>query len=63
MTIYKEKWDITAFLKGQAKPIVDNTTSQVAIVQANIDGFLKIISDEEMKTITIYMLHVDKLNQ
>ncbi|WP_031445308.1 c-type cytochrome [Arenibacter algicola] len=64
MTIYKEKnGDITAFLKGQAKPIVDTTSSQVAIMQANIDGFLKIVSDEEMKTIAIYMLHVDELNQ
>ncbi|MBD0849499.1 c-type cytochrome [Maribacter arenosus] len=63
MAIYKEKnGDIVAFLKGNAKPIVDTTASQVAIMQANIDGFLKGISDEELKTIATYMLHVDELN-
>ena len=63
MKVYKEKnGDIIAFLKGEAKPIVDTTVSQVAIMQANIDGFLKNISDEELKTIATYMLHVDELN-
>lgn len=63
MKIYKEKnGDIVAFLKGKAKPIVDTTSSQVAIMQANIDGFLKDISDEELKTIATYMQHVDELN-
>ncbi len=63
MKVYKEKnGDIVAFLKGEAKPIVDTTASQVAIMQANIDGFLKNISDEELKTIATYMLHVDELN-
>jgi len=63
MTVYKEKdGDIVAFLKGEAKPMVDTTASQVAIMQANIDGFLKNISDEELKTIATYMLHVDNLN-
>jgi cytochrome c len=63
MAIYKEKnGDIVAFLKGEAQPIVDTTASQVAIMQANIDGFLKGISDEELKTIATYMLHVDELN-
>ncbi len=63
MAIYKEKnGDIVAFLKGKANPIVDTTASQVVIMQANIDGFLKDISDEELKTIATYMLHVDELN-
>jgi len=63
MKVYKEKnGDIVAFLKGQAKPIVDTTATQVAIMQANIDGFLKNISDEELRTIATYMLHVDELN-
>lgn len=63
MAVYKEKnGDIVAFLKGEAQPIVDTTASQVAIMQANIDGFLKGISDEELKTIATYMLHVDELN-
>ncbi len=63
MTIYKEKnEDIVAFLKGKANPIVDTTASQVAIMQANIDGFLHSISDDELKTIATYLLHVDELN-
>ncbi|MGB5434282.1 MAG: c-type cytochrome [Maribacter sp.] len=63
MAIYKERnGDIVAFLKGNAQPIVDTTASQVAIMQANIDGFLKEISDEELQTIATYMLHVDELN-
>jgi len=63
MTIYKEKnGDIVDFLKGEAKPIVDTTATQVAIMQANIDGFLKNISDVELNAIATYMLHVDELN-
>ena len=64
MNVYKENnADIVEFLKGNSKPIVDTTASQVAIMQANIDGFLKDISDEELNTIATYMLHVDELNQ
>ena len=63
MAIYKEKnGDIVAFLKGNAHPILDTTASQVAIMQANINGFLKGISDEELQAIATYMLHVDELN-
>ena len=63
MNVYKEKnGDIVAFLRGRAKPLVDTTASQVAIMQANIDGFLQNISDEELNTIAIYMYHVDELN-
>jgi len=40
MHIYKtHSADIVAFLKGESKPIVDTTPSQVAIMQANIMGF------------------------
>ncbi len=62
MHVYKENnADIVAFLKGNSKPIVDTTASQVAIMQANIDGFLKEITDEELDAIATYMLHVDEL--
>ena len=64
MHVYKENnADIVAFLKGNSKPIVDTTASQVAIMQTNIDGFLKKITDEELDAISTYMLHVDKLNK
>ena len=49
---------IEAFLKGNSKPIVDTTESQVDIMQANIDGFLKKITDEELNAISTYMLYV-----
>lgn len=63
MKIYKAKnGDIFAFLKGNAEPIVDTTVEQVAVMQANIDGFLQDISDEELQTIVTYMQHVDDLN-
>lgn len=63
MAVYREKnGNIVSFLKGNAKPIVDTTSSQVAIMQENIDGFLKDISDEELNSLAIYMMHVDELN-
>lgn len=63
MRIYKEKnGDIVAFLKGEAEPIVDTTASQVAIMQDNINGFVKGLSDEMLNTIATYMMHVDELN-
>lgn len=64
MHVYKENnAEIVAFLKGKSKPIVDTTSSQVAIMQANIDGFLKEITDVELNAISTYMLHVDELNK
>ncbi|MBT8315233.1 MAG: c-type cytochrome [Maribacter sp.] len=64
ITIYKEKnGDIVAFLKGKTPPIVDTTASQVAVMQNNIDGFLKEVSDVELNALATYMLHVDELNK
>ena len=61
--VYKENnADIVSFLKGKSKPIVDTVESQIAIMQENIDGFLKNITDEELNAISTYMLHVDELN-
>jgi cytochrome c len=63
MHVYKKhEADIVSFLKGHSKPIVDTTASQVAIMQANIDGFLKKITDEELNAIATYMMHVDELS-
>lgn len=62
MRVYKENnADIVSFLKGNSKPIVDETASQVAVMQANIDGFLKKITDEELNAIATYMMHVEEL--
>lgn len=63
MHVYKKNnADIVSFLKGHSKPIVDTNPSQVAIMQANIDGFLKKITDVELDAIATYMMHVDELN-
>ncbi len=63
MTIYKEKnGNIVEFLRGKSDPIVDTTAAQVAIMQSNINGFLKNITDVELDAISTYMLHVDDLN-
>lgn len=64
MKIYKENnADIVSFLKGNSKPIVDETATQVAIMQENIDGFLKKITNEELNAIATYMMHVDELKK
>lgn len=63
MRIYKENdGDIVAFLKGETKPIVDTTASEVAIMQDNINGFVKGLSDTELDAIAYYMMHVDESN-
>lgn len=63
MTVYKKQnADIVAFLRGKSDPIVDINPEQVAIMQDNINGFLKNITDVELDAIATYMLHVDKLN-
>ncbi|QCX39792.1 c-type cytochrome [Aureibaculum algae] len=63
MRVYKEKnGNIVAFLKGKAEPIVDTTASQVAIMQDNINGFVRGLSDEMLNTIATYMMHVDELH-
>ena len=59
----KNDASIVAFLKGNSSPIVDTNDSLIAIMQANIDGFLKNITDEELDAIATYMMHVDKLNK
>lgn len=62
VAVYTEKnGNIVSFLKGEADPIMDTTPEQQAMMQENIDGFLKNISDEEMNSIATYMLHVDEL--
>ena len=64
MHVYrKNEADIVAFLRGKSKPIVDTTASQVAIMQDNINGFLKDITDVELDAIATYMTHVDELQK
>lgn len=61
--VYKdENESIVDFLRGQSKPIVDTRPVQVAMMKANINGFLKQVTDAELDAIATYMLHVDARN-
>ncbi len=53
--IYDEKGaNIFDFLKGDSKAIVDTDPGQVAIMQANLDGFVKDLSDDELHALVAY---------
>lgn len=58
--IYKDKdASIVSFLKGDQEAIVDNDPGQVAIMKANLDGFVKDLKEEELKALEAYMLSVN----
>ncbi|RPD99876.1 cytochrome c [Aureibaculum marinum] len=46
---------IVDFLTGKSDPIVDTDPGQVAIMKANIDGFVKDLKPEELKALEAYM--------
>ena len=43
------------FLKGNKDAIVDTDPGQVAIMKANLDGFVKDLKDEELQALAAYM--------
>jgi len=47
--------NIVKFLKGDAPAIVDTDPGQVAIMKANLDGFVKDLSGDELAAIAAYM--------
>ena len=47
---------IVGFLKGNQEAIVDTDPGQVAIMKANLDGFVKDLSEDELKALEAYML-------
>ena len=54
--IYDEKGaNMVQFLKGNSEAIVDTDPGQVAIMKANLDGFVKGLTPEELQAITAYM--------
>lgn len=54
--IYAEKnGNIVAFLKGESPAIVDTDPGQVAIMKANLDGFVKNLTAEELEALSLYM--------
>jgi len=57
--IYDEKnGHIVTFLKGESSAIVDTDPGQVAIMKANLDGFVKDLSAKELASIAAYMKSV-----
>ena len=57
--IYADKnADIVDFLKGELEPIVDTDPGQVAVMKANLDGFVKDLNDAELNALKAYMLSV-----
>lgn len=57
--VYAEQnGNIVKFLKGEAKAIVDTDPGQVAIMKANLDGFVKDLSGDELAAIAAYMRSV-----
>ena len=54
--IYSEKnGNIVSFLKGETPAIVDTDPGQVAIMKANLDGFVKDLTDDELAALAAYM--------
>lgn len=54
-TIYNEKnGDIIKFLKGENAAIVDTDPGQVAIMKANLDGFVKDLNGKELNALAVY---------
>ena len=47
--------NIVSFLKGESTAIVDTDPGQVAIMKANLDGFVKDLTDAELAALAAYM--------
>ncbi|WP_372792643.1 c-type cytochrome [Lutibacter sp.] len=57
--IYNEQnGNIVKFLKGESVAIVDTDPGQVAIMKANLDGFVKDMTGDELAAISAYMRSV-----
>ncbi len=54
--IYEEKeGNLVQFLKGNDAAIVDTDPGQVAIMKANLDGFVKEMSGDELQALANYL--------
>jgi cytochrome c len=59
MKVYEEKnGNIINFLKGTDGPIVETDPGQVAIMKANLNGFVKDLSEEQLEALSAYMTSV-----
>jgi len=54
--VYNEKnLDIVDFLKGTQEAVVETEPGQVAIMKANLDGFVKDLTEKELQALAAYM--------
>ena len=59
--IYDENnGNIVKFLRGNQEPMVDKDPAQVAVMKANIDGFVKDMTPEELQAVAAYMRYAAK---
>ncbi len=59
MKVYEEKnGNVINFLKGIDAPIVETDPGQVAIMKANLNGFVKDLSEKQLEALTAYMTSV-----
>lgn len=49
---------IVGFLEGKQEAIVDTDPGQVAIMKANLDGFVKDLKEDELKALEAYMMSI-----
>jgi len=57
--VYAEQnGNMVKFLKGEAPAIVDTDPGQVAIMKANLDGFVKDMTGDELAALAAYMRSV-----
>ena len=57
--VYDEQnGNLVKFLKGESPAIVDTDPGQVAIMKANLDGFVKDLSGDELAALAAYMRSV-----
>ncbi|MEX1383709.1 c-type cytochrome [Lutibacter sp.] len=58
--VYDEQnGNLVKFLKGESPAIVDTDPGQVAIMKANLDGFVKDLSGDELAALAAYMRSVE----
>jgi cytochrome c len=53
-----KKGNIVQFLKGNSAAIVDTDPGQVAIMKANLDGFVHDLSGDQLRALAAYMRSV-----
>ena len=56
----KKSGNIVKFLKGNSDAIVDTDPGQVAIMKANLDGFVKDMTPEVLQAVAAYMRNAAK---